>query len=250
MEPDAALEIVHVPDRALCRITLNRPEKLNALNDAVRVGLQGAIDELAERHDLRVVVLAGAGRAFSAGADLREQVARPAEGSGQRRQSGQWQRLLDDLERLPQVTVAQLHGHVIGGAALLAAACDLRVAAGDVAIAIPEVAIGVPLTWAGLPRLAREIGLPRTRELVMTGRRLLAEEAQTWGYVHRVVEPADLEEATDALAEELVAQPAAALAMTVDALRALGRAVSASEIAWADPDLLRWSLRDLRQPPT
>ena len=80
-----------------------------------------------------------------------------------RRSSGAWQRLLEDLERLPQVTVARLHGHVIGGAFLLAAACDLRVAADDVSMSIPELAIGIPLTWAGLPRLAREIGLPRTR---------------------------------------------------------------------------------------
>jgi enoyl-CoA hydratase/carnithine racemase len=144
------------------------------------------------------------------------------------------------------VTVARLHGHVIGGAGLLAAACDLRVAADDLSYAIPEVAIGIPLTWAGLPRLAREIGLPRTRDLVMTGRQLGAGEAEAWGLVHRVVPPAELDAAVDALVDALLAQPPAALAMTVDGLRALGRAVSAPDVAWADPDLLRWSLRELR----
>jgi enoyl-CoA hydratase/carnithine racemase len=229
----------------MARITLNRPEKLNALNEAVRAGLKQAIDELSEQHAVRVVVLAGAGRAFSAGADLREPVTAVSAGTlEQRRLSGRWQRLLEDWERLPQVTVAQLHSHVIGGAALLAAACDLRVAADDMSVAIPEVALGIPLTWAGLPRLAREIGLPRTRELVMTGRRLPAEEALAWGYAHRVVSPGDLENEVDTLVGELVARPAAALAMTVDALRALGRAVSAPDVAWADPDLLRWSLAD------
>lgn len=239
-------------DRAVCRVTLDRPEKLNALNEAVRAGLQEAIDELALRDDVRVVVLAGAGRAFSSGADLREpgtlwERGTPAAAGSleQRRLSGRWQRLLEGWERLPQATVAELHGHVIGGAALLAAACDLRVASDDVSVAIPELAIGIPLTWAGLPRLAREIGLPRTRELVMTGRRLLADEACAWGYVHRVASPGDLRSAVDELAGELLGQPPTALAMTVDALRALGRAVSASEVAWADPDLLRWSLRDL-----
>src|SRR5207237_2290366 len=87
----------------------------------------------------------------------------------QRRANGAWQRLLDDIEHLPQVTVAQLHGHVIGGAVLLAAACDFRVGADDPSVWIPELALGVRLPWAGIPRLAREIGLPRTRELVMTG---------------------------------------------------------------------------------
>jgi enoyl-CoA hydratase/carnithine racemase len=233
-------------DRSVCRITLDRPGKLNALDDAMRRGLQRAVDEVAARDDIRVVVVAGAGRAFSAGADLGERVPVPPGALGPRRASGRWQRLLEDLERLPQVTVARLHGHVIGGAALLAAACDLRVAADDVAIAIPEVAIGIPLTWAGLPRLAREIGLPRTRELVLTGRRLHAAEALAWGYVHRVVAPERLNGEVDALVAQLVAQPAAALALSVDALRALGRAVSAAETAWADPDLLRWSLRDAR----
>jgi enoyl-CoA hydratase/carnithine racemase len=244
VEPDVVLFEADT-DKAVCRITLNRPEKLNALNDAIRAGLQEAVDELGTRSDVRVVVLAGAGRAFSAGADLREGIALPAaDALGQRRQSGRWQRLLEDLERIPQVTIAELHGHVIGGATLLAAACDLRVAADDVSIAIPEVAIGIPLTWAGLPRLAREIGLPRTRELVMTGRRLQATEAQMWGYVHRVVEPGDLRAAVEALAGELLAQPAPALGMTVEALRALGRATSAPETAWADPDILRWALKD------
>src|SRR4029453_3580557 len=137
----------------------------------------------------------------------------------------------------------------IGGGALLAAACDLRVAADDLAVAIPEVAIGIPLTWAGLPRLVREIGLPRTRELVMTGRRLGAAEAQAWGYVHRVVPPPELDGAVDALVSELLAQPPAALALTVDALRALGRALSAPETAWAAPALPRPPSPPRRSPP-
>ncbi|MGH9112168.1 MAG: enoyl-CoA hydratase-related protein [Acidimicrobiales bacterium] len=84
----------------------------------------------------------------------------------------------------------------------------------------------------------------RTREFVMTGRRLDAEEAHAWGYVHRVVPAGELGRAVDALVAELLAQPAAALAMTVDALRPLGRALSAPDTAWADPDLLRRSPRD------
>jgi enoyl-CoA hydratase/carnithine racemase len=148
------------------------------------------------------------------------------------------------MERLPQATVARLHGHVIGGAFLLAAACDLRVASDDVSLSIPELAIGIPLTWAGLPRLVREIGLPRTRELVMTGRRIGGAEAQQWGLVHRLVAAHELDAAVDDLVAELLAQPAVPLAMTVDALRALGRAISGPETAWADPDLLRWSLQD------
>lgn len=231
--------------RGVSRVTLNRPDKLNALNDEVRAALHEAVRTLADRDDVRVVVVAGAGRAFSAGADLAERVDVGPDVLARRRASGRWQRLLDDLEHLPQVTVARLHSHVIGGAGLLAAACDLRVAADDLSYAIPEVAIGIPLTWAGLPRLVREIGLPRTRDLVMTGRRLGAAEAEAWGLVHRVVPAAELDAAVEAVVADLVAQPTAALALTVDALRALGRAVSAPEVAWSDPDLLRWSLGEL-----
>ena len=242
----ARLEI----DGAVARLVLDRPSKLNALSDELRRELQGGIDELGDRADVRVVVLAGAGdRAFSAGADLNDRVESSADPLVRRRSSGAWQRLLEDLERLPQVTVARLHGHVIGGAFLLAAACDLRVASDDVSLSIPELAIGIPLTWAGLPRLAREIGLPRTRELVMTGRRITGAEAERWGFVHRLVAVDALDDAVDQLVGELLAQPAAPLAMTVDGLRALGRATSAPELSWADPDLLRWTLRERPAPP-
>jgi len=231
-------------ERGVARVTIDRPAKLNALGDEVRAGLRAAVDELAERDDARIVVLAGAGRAFSAGADLAERIPAPPDAVAQRRLSGRWQRLLEDLERLPQVTVARLQGHVIGGGALLAAACDLRVAADDLAFSIPEVAIGLPLTWAGLPRLVREIGLPRTRDLVLTGRVVGAAEAEVWGLVSRRVPLAELDAAVDALVATLAGQPPLALGLSVEGLRALGRAASHEEVAWADPDLLRWSLKE------
>jgi enoyl-CoA hydratase/carnithine racemase len=237
--------VLHVHDDGPVRtIALARPEKRNALDDLTRRQLQQQVDELRDRGDVRVVVLRGEGPSFSAGADLHDRPAAEPGANAPRVAARRWQRLLDDLERLPQVTVAVLHGHVVGGAALLAAACDLRVAAGDLALRIPELALGIPLTWAGLPRLAREIGVSRTRELVMTGRTVDAAEALAIGLVHRVATRDGLDAAVDDLVASLVAQPAVPLAMTVDALRALGRAVSAPELSWSDADMLRWSLRD------
>ncbi len=230
-------------DGAVVRLTLNRPEKLNALNEALRGELQVAVDDLAERPSVRIVVIGGAGRAFSAGADLGERTDPLPDELSRRHASGRWQRLLDSWERLPQVTVARLHGHVIGGAALLAAASDLRVAGEDVSISIPEVAVGIPLAWAGLPRLAREIGMARTRDLVMTGRRVGGPEAERWGLVNQLVPDDDLDGAVSDMVAELLAQPAVPLAMTVDGLRSLGRSLSPTDAAWSDPDLLRWSLR-------
>jgi len=244
---DNGFVVVVTDDGPVRTLTLNRPEKLNALNDELRGALQAAIDDTAERADVRVVVIRGAGRAFSAGADLADRADAPTgdDPLAQRRANGRWQRLLDDLERLPQVTVASLHGHVIGGAALLAVACDLRVATDDLRFRIPEVEIGIPLTWAGLPRLAREIGVSRTRDLVMTGRTVTATEALDIGLVHRIVP--DTEGGAELVAT-LVAQPPLALALTVDGLRALGRTMAPQEQSWADADLLRWSLRDQRRP--
>jgi enoyl-CoA hydratase/carnithine racemase len=228
----------------VCRVTLNRPERLNALGSQIREELEGVVRELEDDTATRVVVVRGAGRAFSAGADLTDRASAPPidDWHVRRRAGGAWQRLLARLESLPQVTVASLHGWAIGGALLLATACDIRIAADDLRVSIPELAIGLPLTWAGLPRLVREIGLPRTRDLVMTARVITAAEALQWGIVTRVVAAADLDAATDALVDELLAMPAAPLAMTRDALAAMGATALAT--AWADPDLIAWATRE------
>ena len=228
---------------AVCTITLNRPDRLNAMNEQMCTELHESTGMLAEDPAIRVVVIAGEGRSFSAGADLRDGgVILPDDWAGRRRAAGRWQRLLDRLEALPQATVAVLHGHVVGGAVLLAAACDLRIAAQDVAIAVPEVAIGLPLTWGGIPRLVREIGLSRTRDLVMTGRTVGGEEAMAWGLVHRLVPPGQLGDAADSLVTDLVAMPEVPLALTCASLRALGRDLLTA--SWADADLLAWTLRE------
>lgn len=227
---------------AVCRATIDEPDKLNPLSDAVLDALRALVDRLRDDLDLRVLVVAGEGRAFSAGADLRPSARLAGDWRERRRQAGAWQRLLEDLEALPQVTVARLHGHVVGGAVLIAAACDLRIAADDVRVSIPEVALGIPLTWAGLPRLVREIGFPRTRDLVMTGRALDGAEAEAWGLVTRLVAAPDLDAATDALVAELLAMPDVPLRMTREALASLGRPAISGW--WSDPDLLAWSLRE------
>lgn len=231
---------------SVCHVRLDRPDKLNALNDDVRRSLDDAFGALADDVSVRVVVLSGEGRAFSAGADLAAgAIATSGDASwAERRHAfGGWQRLLERIESVPQVTVARLHGHCIGGAALLAVGCDLRIASSDLAVRIPELAIGIPLTWAGIPRLVREIGLPMARDLVMTGRVLDAAEAKACGFVQRVVEPDELDGATDALIGELLEMPDGPLAMT----RAMFAALSRDRMGpagWADADLLAWSGRE------
>ena len=230
-------------DGPVRRLVLDRPDKLNALNDEIRSGLASACSELEDDPSIRVVVLEGAGRAFSAGADL-SGAAYPdldVDWSTRRHLTGAWQRLLDQLGRIPQATIARLHGHVIGGAALLAAACDIRVAADDTVVRIPELAIGIPLTWAGVPLLVREVGLPLTRDWVMTGRHVAADELLRSGFAQRVVPAEDLDAAVAACVDELVSMPAGPLAMTRALTSAIGRQAPGMVAGWADPDLLSWS---------
>ncbi len=232
---------------AVCRITLNRPDKLNALSDEVRQGLQDAFEALRDDTGTRIAVINGAGRCFSAGADLVSGALARDGGSKswseRRHVFGGWQRLLELIESVPQVTVASIHSYCIGGGALLAASCDLRIASDDVQVRIPELAIGIPLTWAGIPRLIREVGLPMARDLVMTGRTLGAEEAKLCGFVQRVCTPEELEKATEGLVQELLDMPDGPLAIT----RSMFAAISRDRLGaagWADADLLSWSGRE------
>lgn len=231
--------------KAVCRITLNRPDKLNALSHEVRKGLLDAFESLRDDTETRIAVISGAGRCFSAGADLVSGALKGGSKSwSQRRHTfGGWQRLLELIESVPQVTVASVHSHCIGGAALLAASCDLRIASDDVQVRIPELAIGIPLTWAGIPRLIREIGLPMARDLVMTGRTLGADEAKQCGFVQRVTTPDNLERATEGLVQELLDMPDGPLAITRDMFKAISRE-RLGAAGWADADLLSWSGRE------
>jgi enoyl-CoA hydratase/carnithine racemase len=234
-------------DGEVARLTLSRAAKLNALNDDVRRALAAALAELEERIEVRVIVLAGEGRAFSAGADLTSTAypaARDSTWTGGRHATGTWQRLLEQFDRIPQTTIARLHGHVIGGAALLAAACDIRIAGDDTVLRIPELAIGIPLTWAGIPLLVREVGLPLTRDWVMTCRPVAADELLRSGYAQRVVAPDELDAAVDACVAQLLAVPPGPLAMTRAMTAAIGRISPAMVAGWADADIMRWSLTE------
>jgi enoyl-CoA hydratase/carnithine racemase len=231
----------------VAHLTLARPERLNALNDEIRKSMADELGALEERPDIRVVVLDGAGRSFSAGADLVGGAyadLRNADWATRRHRTGSWQRLLDQLGRIPQVTVARLHGHVIGGAALLAVACDIRVAADDVVVRIPELAIGIPLTWAGIPLLVREIGLPLTRDWVMTCRDVYADELLRSGYAQRVTPIAGLDAEVATVVRQLVAVPPGPLAMTRSMTATLGRTHPAMAAGWGDADHQQWAFTE------
>ncbi len=233
-------------EEQLVRLVLSRPKQLNALNDDIRRVFATTLNELMERPDIRLLVISGEGKSFCSGADLKTTSYPKVEGdwSTRRNRTATWQRVLEQLERIPQVTVASMRGHVIGGGALLATACDFRVISDNVVFRIPELALGIPNVWNGTPLLAREVGLPTARDWVMTTRNVFADELKQSGWAQRVAVDDSLEALTGELLEELLDVPAAALAMTRSMTSALGRSAAGMSLGWADADLQQWALTE------
>jgi enoyl-CoA hydratase/carnithine racemase len=230
----------------LAVITLDRPDKLNGLNLQMHDELQQVCRELQDDYATRVVILTGAGRAFSAGADLRERrPTQPASDLDRRLRVGVGERTSGLIERLDQVTIAAINGLAIGGGVVLTACCDLRLAAESAWFSIPEIDVGLPLTWNALPRLMRELGPARTKELVMTCDRFEAQDALRWGFVNHVCPDADLMPAALALAEKLLAKDEMVLAMTKSATNALAQMMVPEQVTYADREqmLLGYKLR-------
>jgi len=165
-------------------LTLDRPEKLNALSTALEDDLATAIgsEEVASS---RVVVIEGAGRAFSAGADVNEMRGQtPGDVLGYYRTTGEvYERVAD----LPQPAIAAIHGYCLGGGLELALACDLRVADTTAVFGLPEVSIGIVPSSGGLHRLVRAVGAARAKELMLLRDRFDAEEAERFGLITVVV---------------------------------------------------------------
>ncbi len=235
-------------------ITLNRPAKLNPLSTTTLNELVLAARYFDTLPTVKVVIVAGNGRAFSAGADLASFAAARGEAGGQgdptpsaivaRDAADAGRRMAEAIEAMRAVTVARIHGHCVGGGVVLAAACDLRIAADDTRFSIPEVDLGIPLAWGGIPRLVREIGPARTKELVMTCRPFGAAEALAAGFLNRVVPASGLPAAVDELVGQLAGKSAFALTATKRHTNAITESMVGTARAWNDADSLITALRD------
>jgi enoyl-CoA hydratase/carnithine racemase len=200
------MSIVLTEDRGAVRhVVLNRPEKRNALNEELILGLRDVLTAAAADRSVQCVVVRGAGPMFSSGMDFHGLAALAAEPS--RVREGR-QPIIDTwnlLEEMTKPTICEVHGACIGGAMELALACDLRVMAADALIGMPETRVGLIPDVGGCSRLPAVVGLGRAKELAMTGRMIDGTEAERIGLVNRVAPAAELDAATDALVAELLA---------------------------------------------
>lgn len=198
---EAGLEVSRLG--SVLQLTLNRPERLNALSRALLRAIDGALASAADDPDLRCVVLTGRGeKAFCAGADVKEWM-QPGDHQAVREFCNLGQEVFRRIELCPKPVVAAINGVALGGGLELAMACDLRVAAADARLGQPEVALGAYPGWQGIPRLVRHVGLSRTKQLVLLGNPITANQALAWGLVNDVVNSDQLIAAAHAMAETL-----------------------------------------------
>jgi enoyl-CoA hydratase/carnithine racemase len=200
-----------IAEGPVARLTLERPRARNALSRAMADALDAALARLATMEETRTVVVAGRGRSFCAGADISEMpTLSPAEAEAL---AGRWQRIMDAFAALPQVTIAAVQGHALGGGLMLAIAQDLRVAEASARFGLPEVTLGFNPGY-GIARLLDIAGGGHARDLMLTARVVDAAEAHRMGLVTRVVPDGALETAALELAHEVARSPRGGLAAT------------------------------------
>ncbi|HKJ91883.1 MAG TPA: enoyl-CoA hydratase-related protein [Longimicrobiales bacterium] len=199
-------------------LVINRPDKRNALNAAVRRELVEALDALRDDDDARVVVITGAGdKAFIAGADVAEFAERTPL---QQRAAMEGRRVFDEVAAFPKPTIAMVNGYALGGGCELAMACDLRIAARSARFGQPEIRLGLVPGGGGTQRLPRLVGPGRAMRMILTGELVDAAEAERMGLVDLLVDDDELVERTTALARQIASYSPVALRLAKDALRA------------------------------
>lgn len=200
--------VLRSDDAGVATLTLNRPDKLNAMNPAAFVELRAHLDSIADDESVRVVVLQGAGRSFCAGNDLGSIAA------GEKAPSVNYQaETIDALEALPQATIARVHGHCFTGALELILGCDLIVCADDAQIGDTHGQWGLVPVWGMSVRLPERVGVAKARELSFTAKRIAGSEAAAIGLANHSVPLDDLDALVAELAQQMVASSAGTISM-------------------------------------
>lgn len=213
-------------DNGVAIVTLNRPDALNALSTGLMQEIEQVSRGFLDDEATRVVVFRGAGKHFSAGADLKQRV---SDGGStllvRRRQAGLGARMIRAIAEINQVTICSIHGAALGGAACIATACDFRIGADDCFVGYPEVNLGINLMWRALPLCVRLVGPARAKRMIMLGNHEQAQTLLSWGFLDDVVPREELEGASLAMAREYAAQPPIATQMIKQSINAVSNAL-------------------------
>ena len=224
-------------EEGIALVTLKRPEALNALSQSLLEELAEIPELVQQDPEVRAVIFTGEGKAFAAGADLKEIAAIKDPFMG-REYALFGQRVFAEIAALPVPTIAAINGYALGGGLELALACDLRVAAKTAKLGLPEVGLGLIPGFGGTQRLPRLIGRGRALDLIFTGRHVDAEEALCPGRVHRGAEDA-LEEAKK-LAQKILKNAPIALALAKESV-VRGEGLDLAEALEIEADLFGYA---------
>ena len=203
-------------ENRIATLTVNRPDKLNALNDATIAELGRAIDEVREREDIGGLIVTGAGRAFVAGADISELSSQTPTIAKARARAGQ--EIFRRFETSPKQVIAAVNGFALGGGCELALACHIRIASDKAKFGQPEVKLGTCPGYGGTQRLARLIGKGRAIQLITTAEMIDAAEAYRIGLANKVVLPEALIEEATAMMNQILANGPLAVALCIEAI--------------------------------
>jgi len=212
-------------DGPVRHLVLDRPSLLNAINARMLEDITDACHLLGRDPEVRVVVLRGEGRCFSAGADLKEGVIGQAKAGGLAHRARLGQMAVNALAELAPVTIAAVHGHVIGGGSCLAAACDFRIAADTARVCVLESRLGISLSWNSVPNFVHLVGPSRAKEMIMFGEVHEPQVLEQWGYFNKVVPEGKLLAAVERLAGKVLAQPPFPVEMAKTSINAMVKAL-------------------------
>jgi len=207
--------LLDVRDR-IATITINRPDKLNALNDATIAEIGRAVDAAVSDEAVGGILLTGSGRAFVAGADIAVLAAQGPVEARQRAREGQ--AVFRRIEMSPKPIIAVTNGFALGGGCELAMACHVRIASEAAQFGQPEVKLGITPGFGGTQRLARLVGRGRALQLLLTGERITAQEALRIGLVNAVVPATELAAAAAMMMGQMLANAPLALALCIEAV--------------------------------
>jgi len=212
--------IIVSDENGLATITINRPNKLNALNKQTIEELSGAFEDLEEDKTIKVIILTGSGeKAFVAGADISEFADFSVDEGGKLARQGQ-KMLFNLIENLSTPVIAAINGFALGGGLELAMACHFRIASTNAKMGLPEVSLGVIPGYGGTQRLPQLVGKGKAMEMILTAAMISADDAKTCGLVNYVVEQEELLGLAEKLAGKMMRNSSLAISAAIRAVNA------------------------------